>query len=375
MSKSTIRTLAITLLGAAIFAVYWTASPKVATHASVSRIHDLGPIQLRLPSGDSFQAGKVDPGLSVRIRVPFINEGKETIVRSHFRQCVSCSQSAKLVASTGTVAPNGSGEFEFEVTASERPGTSTVSAIVEYVPDGPVSESRSIPQLTLHMSYESKSHGLCEWEFPQFDLGDVPLTRDCQCELHFTEQLYDAGPPALELRCETNGVELKIISEQEGHGLYDVKAVNYTVLCRVTPKALGLGRQHAVVLAKTPLGDRRMLVKWNALPEYRFLPNPLVLFRAGEQSRPHSLNLRNLLDEPFVIEQITCDLSGLEIEHSSESGIQHKIVLRLSLKQADGQGLIRVSLRESTGMLREVSVPCVVEHLAGAVVPVPAESR
>ena len=329
MTRSSAGILLIAALILTSFGVWWVSPPKgITTGEKVPLVRDLGSIRLRLQSGDAFDGGKVKPGSRVLFRVPFINEGRQPIILSRFRLCETCCQGGKLLNSTGVVEPNGSGELQIEVTVGERPGRATVQAVVEYLPDGPSSELQPLPSLPIHLSYEPKSHGLCEWEFPEVDLGEVAVTRGCKCELHFTEQLYEIGDPTLELTCEAKGVEVRVVSESDGHGLYDIRAHHYTILCDISPEILGLGRQQAILLAKSPLGFRKMRVRWTALPEYRFLPNPCVLFHSAEQSQTHWLNLRNLVNEQFVIEEVVCDIPGVEVEHQREPAIQQRVVLQ-----------------------------------------------
>ena len=364
MSKKTIGLLVAAFVAIAAFVGYRSNHATVTTPLFDSRIHDLGSIRLRLPSGDFINTGRIDPGRSVRAKVPFVNAGTQTIDQSQFRQCESCSKSATLITAMGLVQPNHAGELEFAVTANARPGKSSAIAIVEYLSSEPYPESQSLPRLTVQLAYESTSHGLCEWAFSNFDLGSISVSRQAECEFHFVEQLYEAGPSKLDLSCGAPGVELTISAEKEGIGIYDVKAVTYTVRCVVNPASLGLGRQSAIVNATTPLGVRKMVLSWTAENDYRFLPNPCVLFQSAEQTRTHSLTLRNMLDESFTIEKVECDLNGVEIEYPSETSTQHQIVLRLETHQMEAHGQLRVSLRDASGRVREESLPCVVEQIA-----------
>lgn len=87
----------------------------------------------------------------------------------------------------------------------------------------------------------------------------------------------------------------------------------------------------------------------------------------------HRLNLRHLLEEPFVVEHVTTELTGLDIQHSDEPSTQQSIAIQLSSATMIGRGTLNVAIRTTSGLLREESVSCVVEQLAATAEPTPAE--
>lgn len=363
----------LTLLVAAA-AVRWNSPSTVkSSDSDANTVADLGPAKLRLVDGTLIDGGKVEPRQHVPFRLPFVNAGAEAIDLSRFRQCAVCCQGGKLVASTGIVPPQGQGELLFDVEAGERPGRITVQAVIEYVPEGPYSESETLPNVRLRLSYESLTHGLCEWELRDFDVGEIAVTGAWKREFVLTEQLYEKGEPALELSCDTEGVQLRVVSQKPAQGLYGIPATNFMVECQVAPENLGCGRHTAMISAKTPLGERKLRLRWQALPEFRFLPTPCVLIRSGEGRQTYRLNLRNLLEAPFVIERVTTELVGVEIQHPKESGSQQTITLQLLPESVAGRGTLQVQLRTSSGQLHEESVPCVVEQLATVAGPTLAD--
>lgn len=277
-----------------------------------------------------------------------------------------------MVAS-GIVPPQGNGELLFDVEASERPGRNAVAATIEYVPVEPFSDSEPLPNLRLQLNYELDSHGFCEWELRDFNLGEIAVTGAWKRRFVLTEQLREKGEATLDVSCESDAIELNVIEKSSADGVFGIAAMNFLVECQVKPEKLGLGQQSAMVVAKTPLGDRRLRLRWNAVPEYRFLPNPCVLFRPERGSQMHRLNLRHLLEEPFVVEHVTTELTGLDIQHSDEPSTQQSIAIQLSSATMIGRGTLNVAIRTTSGLLREESVSCVVEQLAATAEPTPAE--
>ena len=265
------------LIAVAVFRWSSSSTGKLSD-SDANTVTDLGPAKLRLISGTLLEGGKAEPHQHVQFRLPFVNVGDEPIDLSRFRQCAVCCQGGKLVATSGMVPPNEKGELLFDVEASERPGQNAVQAVIEYVPTEPYPDSEILPNVRLRLNYELHSHGLCEWELRDLDLGEVAVTGSWQREFVLTEQLHEKGEPTLEVSCESEAVEVRVVSQKPEHGVYDIPAMNFAVECRVDPKKLGLGRQTAMVVAKTPLGERLLRLRWHALPEYRFLPNPCVLF-------------------------------------------------------------------------------------------------
>lgn len=365
---------AIAVVVALVFVVRWNSPPVPASSApDAITVADLGPAKLRLVSGTTLEGGKAEPRQRVQFRLPFVNVGDQPIDLSRFRQCAVCCQGGKLVATAGIVPPQEKGELLFDVEASERPGRNVAQAAIEYVPVEPFPDSETLPNIRLQLGYELISYGFCEWELRDLDIGEIAVTGTWKHQFVLTEQLHEKGDPTLDLSCDSDAVELQVVAQTPAHGVYDIPAMNFSVECRVNPEKLGLGRQTAIVVAKTPLGDRLLRLRWHALPEYRFLPSPCVVFRPEMGQQIYRLNLRHLLDEPFVIERVTTELTGIEIKHPHESASQQAIAIQLSLDTATGRGHLKVEIRTSSGQLREESVPCVVEQLATIAEPTPAE--
>lgn len=338
---------------------------------SVATAFSLGEITLELPSGTRLDAGPVEPETPVRFSLEFVNRSSCTIDLSHFRLSDFCCHGGSLVASTETVEPNQLGALQFELIASLNPGPTTVQVVLEYVPLGPWPESQSLPTLPVHLTYDSQSHGICHWEFQILDFGDITTMRTHQRTIQFVSQLTDDSAHPFSATAEYSGLRVAVGKETERKGIFQFRAQSFDVELSLTPASMG--RDQSLVVAKTPVGNRALLVRWNSVAEYHSTPERLVFLRQVHRMTPQRWRITNSLSHKFTIVRAESDVRGLRLEH--ETGLEsfQTVVANVESGESNSRGNISIVVADESGHEHKETFPCAITVLDGAVTPIEAE--
>ena len=326
-----------------------------------SNVISLGEISLECPTGTLIDVGATEPQRRVRVELPFINRGSAEIDLSRFRLSDSCCQGGTLVANTEMVAPNQTGRFQFDVIPSQNPGRATVQILLEYVPRGPWPESQALPRLPVRLSYESQSRGICEWGLKWLDFGDVTAANAHRQQVPFTEQLTETETHSLVVHSDSSEMQVAVGSDSEAKSMLRFHARTFEVEFTLTP--LTFGRGQATVVARTPLGERPFLVRWNAIAEFQTSPERLVFLRRGDRSFAQRWQVTNSLNRPFRIAKVSSSLVGLRLDAEPGLATAQTLVATVDPGIMSEQGIISLVIVDQDGREHEERFPCAITPL------------
>lgn len=340
---------------------------------------DLRDTQLLFPKGLVVDAGTVPENAQVLFSLPFINAGSGIVDVAHFQICETCFKGARLKNPQRQVAPGETGTLEFEVTTGARAGRTTVGAQVEYAKHGPQLESSKNPHFTVFFSYLNDSPGICNWEQSNLDFGE--LTSDVNPparRISLIQQLRSDLTPQIHLRTEgTDEILATVVSERDAPSVLNLPGTAYEIEIKLQPRPEGneKGLKRGVIIAETPLGERKLDVQWNLVTDYVLRPANGVIFASPEKELSQVVSIRSARSRAFRILSAVCDIHDVEpvVNASAADAVSQTFSLRVPKQCPAASGRLAIRLRERWGDEHEEVFPCRIMSLATEPTPAVAE--